>query len=183
MSRVFNLLAIAITVLYPLAIWLGQGHFEPRVLAIVLVLVVFARLHALKVRPAAIGWLGGTLVLLALAVWNNVMLPLKLYPVLVNVALLGVFAYSLLYPPSVAERIARVREPDLPAAAVAYTRKVTQMWCIFFAANGTIALVTALWTSPRVWWFYNGLIAYVVMGILFGGEYCVRRYVRSQYHV
>jgi uncharacterized membrane protein len=183
MSRVANLLAVTITLLYPLAIWLGDGNFEPRVLAVLLVLVLLARLRALKVSPAVVGWLAGTLLLLALAVSTNGMLPLKLYPVVVNLALLGVFAYSLISPPSVVERIARIREPELPAAAVVYTRRVTQLWCVFFAANGTVALVTALWTSPQVWWFYNGLVAYVVMGILFAGEYCVRRYVRSQQNV
>jgi len=180
MSRGFNLLAGAITVVYPLALWWGQGHFEPRALAILLLLIVLARLPALRVSQAARWWIGGTLLLLGFAVWANVMLPLKLYPVLVNLALLGVFAYSLVFPHSVAERLARLREPDLPAAAIDYTRRVTQIWCGFFAANGTIALFTALWSSPGVWWVYNGLIAYVLMGILFAGEYCVRLYVRSQ---
>jgi len=180
MSRGFNLLAGAITVVYPLALWWGQGRFEPRALAILLLLIVLARLPALRVSQAARWWIGGTLLLLGFAVWANVMLPLKLYPVLVNIALLGVFAYSLVFPPSVVERLARLREPDLQAAAIDYTRRVTQIWCGFFAANGTISLVTALWSSPAVWWVYNGLIAYVLMGILFAGEYCVRLYVRSQ---
>jgi uncharacterized membrane protein len=43
-----------------------------------------------------------------------------------------------------------------------------------------MALITALWSSPGAWWLYNGLIAYVLMGILFAGEYCVRLYVKSQ---
>jgi len=180
MFRAFNSLAVAITVIYPLALWWGQGHFEPRVLAILLLLVVLARLHALRVSRAARWWIGGILVLLGSAVWANVMLPLKLYPVLVNMALLSVFAYSLVFPPSVVERLARLREPDLPVVAIGYTRHVTQIWCVFFATNGTIALVTALWSSPGIWWFYNGLIAYVLMGILLAGEYCFRLYVRSQ---
>jgi uncharacterized membrane protein len=180
MSRGFNLLAVALTVVYPLALWWGQGYFAPRVLAIFLLLVVLARLHALRVSRAARWWISGTLLLLGFAVWGNAMLPLKLYPVLVNMALLGVFAYSLFIPPSAVERLARLREPDLPAAAIVYTRRVTQVWCGFFAANGTIALVTAFWSSPGVWWIYNGLIAYVLMGVLFAGEYCVRLYVRSQ---
>ena len=49
----------------------------------------------------------------------TVLLPLKLYPVLVNAALLGVFAYSLISPPSMIERFARIREPDLPAGPLA----------------------------------------------------------------
>jgi uncharacterized membrane protein len=180
MSKGFNLLAVAITAVYPLALWWGQAHFEPRVLAMLLLLVVLVRLHALRVSRAARWWIGGTLLLLGFAVWANVMLPLKLYPLLVNVVLLGVFAYSLIFPPSVVERLARLREPDLPASAIGYTRRVTQIWCGFFAANGTMALITALWSSPGAWWLYNGLIAYVLMGILFAGEYCVRLYVKSQ---
>jgi uncharacterized membrane protein len=51
---------------------------------------------------------------------------------------------------------------------------VTQVWCWFFSVNGAIALATALWASPAIWTLYNGLIAYLVMGLLFAGEYVVR---------
>jgi len=107
---------------------------------------------------------------------------LKLYPVLVNAALFGVFAYSLLVPPTVVERMARLRDPDLPADAIGYTRRVTQVWCGFFIVNGTIALVTALYASSALWWFYNGFLAYLLLGFLFVGEYCVRWHVKRRYH-
>jgi len=58
--------------------------------------------------------------------------------------------------PSMIERLARLREPRLPQAAIAYTRRVTQVWCVFFAINGAIALVTAIWASDQVWALYNG---------------------------
>jgi uncharacterized membrane protein len=51
---------------------------------------------------------------------------------------------------------------------------VTQVWCIFFAVNGALALVTALWASAATWSLYNGVIAYLLMGLLFAGEYGVR---------
>ena len=63
------------------------------------------------------------------------------YPVLVNAILLAVFAASLWRPPTVIERIARLREPDLPPAAVVYTRRVTIVWSVFFALNGAAALL------------------------------------------
>jgi uncharacterized membrane protein len=119
MARLLDLLAIVITLLYPVAIGFGQGVFEPRLLAVLLLVLVLARLPALKVRPTTYGWLGGTVLLLAYGVWANALLPLKLYPVLVNFVLLGIFAYSLIHPPSLVERIARAGNPDLPAAAVA----------------------------------------------------------------
>jgi uncharacterized membrane protein len=183
MFRALNLLAIAITVVYPLALWWGQEYFEPRVLAILLLLLVLMRLPLLRVNAPMRWWIGGAVLLLACALWANVMLPLRLYPVLVNLGLLGMFAYTLIFPPSMAERLARLREPSLPLAAVGYTRKVTQVWCGFFAANATVSLATALWSSPTVWLFYNGLVAYLLMGLLFACEYCIRLYARSQRNV
>jgi uncharacterized membrane protein len=110
-------------------------------------------------------------------------LPLKLYPVLVNGALLAAFGYSLVSPPSMVERFARLSEPDLPPAAIGYTRRVTQVWCVFFVFNGAIALGTALWASQDVWALYTGVIAYVLMATLFGVEYLVRLRFKRLHHV
>ena len=171
-----------ITVLYPLAIWFGQGKVEPRWLALLLLLAAAARLPAMKVSLAARWSACAALVLAAGAVWANALLPLKLYPVLVNAAFLAAFAYSLASPPSMIERMARLTEPDLPPAAIAYTRVVTQVWCGFFVVNGSIALGTAIWASPAVWSLYNGVIAYGLMGLLFAGEYLVRiRFKRANH--
>lgn len=177
---VSTLVMMFITLIYPLAVWLGQGQIEPRFLAGLLVLAGLTRVHMLKISQAGRWWLGGTLLLFILAVWSNVLLPLKLYPVLVNAALLSAFAYSLISPPSMIERFVRIREPNLPMRAINYTRRVTQVWCVFFAANGTIALMTALWASPAIWTLYNGLIAYLIMGFLFAGEYVVRWHFKGQ---
>jgi uncharacterized membrane protein len=99
----------------------------------------------------------------------------------VNSTLLSLFAYSLLFPPSIIERWARLRNAELPARAISYTRRVTQVWCIFFAMNGAAALITALWASAAVWTLYNGIVAYLLMALLFAGEYCVRwRFKRLQ---
>jgi uncharacterized membrane protein len=114
------------------------------------------------------------------SLWGGWWGPLKLYPALVNAVFLGVFGLSLWHGPTVVERMARLREPDLPPAAVAYTRRVTQVWCGFFVVNGAIAVGTALWASPAAWALYNGLISYVAMGALMGGEWLVRRRVRGR---
>jgi len=172
--------AIVITLLYPLAIGLGQGQVEPRFVAGFLALAGLTRLPALRISAWGRWWLGGTLLLFLVALWSNVWLPLKLYPVFVNAALLIIFAHSLIYPPSIIERFARLRDPDLPAQAIAYTRRVTQVWFVFFAFNGAFALMTALWASPAIWTLYNGVIAYLMMGFLFAGEYVVRWHFKRQ---
>ncbi len=180
MRRISILLAVLLTLIYPLTIWLAEGRIEPRLLAGVLLLAGFARLLSVQTSPATRWWLPATILLVLLAVLGNAMFPLKLYPVIVNAALLGVFAYSLIIPPSAIERIARMRDPHLPEQAVGYTRRVTQVWCVFFAVNGAIALYTALYASSALWSLYNGFVAYIFIGLLFAGEYCVRRRVMGR---
>ncbi|CKJ69626.1 integral membrane protein [Neisseria meningitidis] len=65
------------------------------------------------------------------------------YPVLVNLMMLAVFGGSLFAGQTVIERLARLQQPDLPEKAVRYTRRVTQVWCVFFIANGTLAALLA----------------------------------------
>jgi uncharacterized membrane protein len=180
--RALSFLTIALTLLYPLALWFGQGRVQPRILALLLLLVALTRLQTLRVNWAWRWWAVGTVALLTLAVWANAVLPLKLYPVMVNATLLGVFAYTLMVPPSMVERLARLREPDLPASAIWYTRRVTQVWCLFFGLNGAMALITTLWASVAVWTIYNGFISYLLMGFLFAAEYCVRDRFKRRAH-
>ena len=176
-------LAVVLTLLYPLAIWLGHGRIEPRWMACLLVAVVVTRLPALKISRVARWSVAGAMLLVVAAVWNNAVLPLKLYPVLVNAVLLAAFGYSLVHPPSLIERLARLREPDLPQAAVGYTRRVTQVWCVFFVINGAIALGTAIWASEQVWSLYTSVISYILMGLLFGIEFLCRMRFKRLHHV
>jgi uncharacterized membrane protein len=176
-------LTAALTLLYPLAIWFGHGVVEPRWLAGLLLLTIATRLPALKLSRVS-RWLAlGGLLLAAAAVLGNAVLPLKLYPVLVNASLLAAFGYSLRHPPSMVERFARMREPDLPPAGVAYTRRVTQVWCGFFVVNGAVCALLALTASERAWSLYTGVLSYVLMGLLFGAEYLMRLRFKRLHHV
>lgn len=173
-----NLLLGVLTVCYPVAIYFGLQHWSPRVMAPVLVALALVR--ALTSRQAAWRLLAvAAAVLAAIVVVSDHALPLKLYPVLVNTAMLGLFGWSLRYPPSLVERLARLREPALPPAGVAYTRRVTQAWCVFFVCNGVLAAVTAVFASDRVWALYNGGVAYALIGAMFAGEWLVRQRVMA----
>jgi uncharacterized membrane protein len=178
-----TVLTVAVTLLYPLAIWFGHGQVEPRWLAGLLLLAVATRLPALKLSNVARWSVAGALVLVACAIWSNLLLPLKLYPVLVNAGLLAGFAYSLTTPMSAVERMARLRGDDFPPVAQAYMRTVTQVWCGFFIFNGAVAFATALWASEAVWSLYTGVISYALMAVLFGTEYLVRLRFKRLHHV
>jgi len=92
----------------------------------------------------------------------------------------GIFFYSILYPPTIIERFARIKTPDLPKKAIQYTKKVTMVWCGFFIVNGLVALWTALFASVKIWTFYNGFLSYILMGTLFITEFIYRQYKISR---
>ena len=170
---------LVVSLAYPVVVYLALGHVSPRWIALLLVALALAR--AWVTRESF--WLaaaGLALVLAGASFMGGLWGPLKLYPALVNLVMLGLFASSLWRGPSVVERLARLREPDLPPAAIAYTRRVTQVWCAFFVVNGLVAVATALWASTAAWTLYNGLLSYVAMGALMGGEWLVRRRVRAR---
>ncbi|EBQ3428644.1 DNA gyrase subunit B, partial [Salmonella enterica] len=105
---------------------------------------------------------------------------LLFYPVVVNAVMLSVFGGSLWSAMPLVERLARLRTPDLPPQGVRYTRRVTQIWCLFFIFNGTIALFTALHGDMRMWTTWNGMLSYLLMGALMAGEWLIRRKVMKR---
>lgn len=118
-------------------------------------------------------------VLVGLGLLGHAELGMRAYPVAVSLIMLSLFAGSLLHGKPLVEQLARLREPDLPPAAVVYTRRVTQAWCVFLAVNGSIAAWTALYASLATWTLYNGVISYCLMGLMFAGEWLCRRHVRG----
>ena len=174
---VLNGLLVAV---YPVAVYLGLTHFGARDLGVVLGLLLLPSLVQ-RVRAArredllvAVRLPLSVLSLLALsALLDDARLVLAL-PVLINLALLAQFGASLASTPLV-ERFARMQQPSLSAEQVAYCRAVTKVWCGFFVVNGLTAATLAL-VAPLGWWtLYNGLLAYLAMGLLGATEYVVRK--------
>ena len=181
MSRLAQLILALLVALYPLAVYFGIHYLSLGSLLCVLLVIAGMRL----LLGGAAGRVGAKLVALALLLvvvmsWlRGDAGGLLWYPVLCNGILLAVFAVSLRQPQTVIERLARLREPNLPPEGVAYTRRVTQLWCLFFIANGLAATATVLAGNMQLWTLYNGLIAYGLMGLLLVGEWLVRCRVRK----
>ncbi|ODP32567.1 hypothetical protein A9762_22570 [Pandoraea sp. ISTKB] len=165
---------------YPALILTGITLLAPRYLALMLLAGLFLRYrrnlrtHRL-LMPIEWAVAGGLAALACATAMSNSELLLRCYPVAVNIGMGITFAMSLRAPMSMIERIARLHQPNLPADATPYLRKVTRVWIAFFMLNGGIALFTAIWTSREIWSLYNGAIAYVLIGLMFAGEWLYRR--------
>jgi uncharacterized membrane protein len=175
--RLQSVLPATVTLCYPPIIYILLKDYG--VQALVLPLCLLAVLRLIFKRE---WWWGVLLLVLAAAtLLTGLSFPVKFYPVAVNIGMLAVFAGSLLKPPTIAERIARLQEPLLPPAAVVYTRHVTMVWCGFFVVNGGIAAWLAVAGSDAEWALYCGGVAYVLAGLLFALEYLVRQHLRRKW--
>jgi uncharacterized membrane protein len=171
---------------YPLVVYLGLTRFSARGLGLLLALllapgIVHKLRHARPDDRAAVLRIPLTIVaLLALAALFDDARFVFALPVLINLALLAQFAGSLRGTPMV-ERFARMQQPDLKPPQVAYCRAVTKVWCVFFVLNGALSATLALAAPLSVWALYNGLLAYLAMGLLGASEYVVRKFKFREY--
>lgn len=177
MNRLLKIVVIVLSIAYPFIIYWGLQRYQASNLLPLLLVLLGLRWLAVGRASERIVLIGilAAVILIALT-WGH-QLGLKFYPAMVNLGFLVLFAGSLVSPPCIIERVARIKNPDLAPEGVAYTLKVTWMWSGFFLINGTLAAITALWTSNEVWILYNGFIAYLLIGALAGGEWLVRRRV------
>lgn len=171
------------SILYPLIALGAMRAFGPGAAIGLIIALLAMRLLVpfLQGTPIAMSLtLLPVLVAMAAAAAFDRQLSIRLYPVFMNAAMLAAFLSTLWRPPSMAERFARIVEPDLPESGVLYTRNVTIVWCGFFALNGMIALWSVLQQGWTAWLVYNGFVAYLAAGLLFAGEYVVRQRVRQR---
>tara|TARA_R110002072_G_scaffold302958_1_gene490376 strand:- start:15545 stop:16114 length:570 start_codon:yes stop_codon:yes gene_type:complete len=176
-------LSWSIVLAYPFIVLFGLQLLPLRLLGLLLIALAALRIYLLRSQVGKSGLpivLSSLLLLIAMhAMIANDPSWMRFYPVAVNVVMLGMFGGSLRWGPPFVERLARMSEPELPATAIAYTRKVTIVWCLFFAGNGLIAWYTAVFTSFDTWALYNGAIAYALIGTIFSIEWLIRRRIKK----
>ena len=165
-----------LTAVYPLLVYFGLMRFSAAALAGLLALLAGLRLvaapgHRRRMLPLVLG-----IIAFAVAVMvTDSQLLLRCYPVLANLALLAWFGYTLWSPPSAIERFADAMGMQRPAEATPYLVGLTRVWCAFFLVNGLVAAWTAAVADMKTWALYNGLIVYLIIGVIFVVEFLVRR--------
>lgn len=187
MSVAFKVLTALVTALWPLIIFAAViadvWRYVLPVLAGVMGLKLITTLKARAAGPLVrVGLVLAALalVLCLLSLAFSAIGFMFYYPVAVNLIMLAVFASSLKGEQSIVERLARLQDPNLSPRGVRYTRNVTKAWCVFFVLNGAIAATTALIGDLKLWTWWNGLLSYGTMGLMFGGEYLLRCRLKAQ---
>lgn len=177
-ARAAVLLALAWPLSLHCAVLLDAPQWGPRLTAIAAALA--ATLWAVGTRR----FLPALAVALAAAAAAILAPQFLLYapPVLINLALAAVFGASLRAPrePLIAT-FARQEHPDLPADLALYTRRLTLLWTVLFAAMAAIALALAFGGSLETWSVFTNVVSYVLVATLFAGEYTYRRWRYRQY--
>jgi uncharacterized membrane protein len=120
----------------------------------------------------------------AVCLLANSSIILKFYPLLMNLLFLAAFGLTLFSPPNMIFRFATMQDKSIKGSMNehrinAYCRKVTIVWCVFFVMNGSIAAWTIFSGSDVLWSVYNGGISYILIGVLFAGEFIVRKRVQK----
>lgn len=188
MKVLVAILTAVLAVLYPLAIWLGLTYLSARSVGLwVLALLVPMALYRFRHAKREDVWAVLRIPLVVAAVVGlGVLLDDERFvlamPVVINAGLLLTFATSLREVP-IAERFARMeaRGEELSESQLRHCRQATWAWVIFFALNASVAAGLALFADVQVWAAYNGGIAYALMGMMFAGEYLLRKYRFREY--
>lgn len=183
MKFILNIALLIVTALYPILVFLLIDQIDFKWLAVTMAFAILLRMVVFKANAGNVTsyvFCIAAVCLLLTAVFD--FKPgLYWYPIIINLGLFLIFALSLWKKPTIIERFARLREPELPDFAIAYTEKVTKVWCLFFLINMSISIYTAVLADVTVWSLYNGLIAYLLMGTLMLGEWLVRIRVRKKH--
>jgi len=108
---------------------------------------------------------------------------LRLPPVIINLALAVWFGRTLApgEEPMISWFARLVRGTELAPDLARYTRRSTLMWTAFFVSMAAAAAALAVWATPQTWSLFANGIDYLLVGVLFFGEYVFRR-VRYRHH-
>lgn len=132
--------------------------------------------------PSWRAWLVGFAAVLSVALLAPPQGLLYLPPVLLNVALAIVFGATLRpgAEPFIG-RIARLeRGESLDSRLAAYSRRLTQVWTVFFVVMG-VASAALAFAPVHIWSLFTNGLAYVLIAALFLGEWLYRRVRLSEY--
>ena len=180
-ARWLGFVVVAIALAYPLLLWFGLERVAPRTLALAALATAVvttwwragAGTWADRAAPLTVG---AVIALAATATWwTNDPTVLLFVPVAVALTLGTVFGATLWRPPTMIARFARAQGAELDGPRLAHCRQATWAWVLFFAGHAVLSGTLAAAQAIDAWAWWTGVLSYVAMGVLFAGEFLVRR--------
>jgi uncharacterized membrane protein len=174
--RLIDVVLLAFGIVYPALVFFLRGTIDPWFFVIVALVAVALRIFLVEDntglwRPAFLVVAAG----LAGLAFIDTTTAARAYPVLLSLAAAGVFAVTLVRPPSLIERLALATGAASSPELQAYCRNVTLLWVAWLTINALVAGGLALSGDDRDWALWTGVISYIVSGALLCGEWLVRR--------
>ena len=168
--KIIKIVGIGFIILYPFVVFLAlKKHMALRFLALLLLVVAgtsFVRNKNIWIFFCVLLFSAG------LVIFNDAIF-LKLYPVLMNISVCLMFALSMRDVPLI-EKFAKKMGYNLDKNQKEYTKKATCVWAIFMFLLSVISLIT-VFLSNEIWVMFNGLISYILIAIMMGAEFLVRK--------
>jgi uncharacterized membrane protein len=170
-SAAWRALGIALFVAYPAVVHFARPSTALALLGMLLAYVaasVLVRHPARWLVPAA----AAALFLLPLDGERLLYVP----PIAINLALCWLFGRTLVRGrvPLIA-RFALMEQPGLTDELARYTRTLTWLWTLLFAAAAAVSLGLALSGNRDAWSLFTNLVNYLLVAVLFLGEVAWRR--------
>lgn len=183
-SVVLRIIFVVILALYPIFVFFGLRVLPPGVVGLVLAVLLMIRFGVIRLTERSTA-LPGFIVLFLYAAASALLGSTQMllyYPVLVNALLLVLFAGSLRSKEPLLIRIVRARGTPVGEHASRYLTRLTAIWAGFFLVNGLVSVWTTT-TSMEIWTIYNGVISYLIIGVLASAEWIYRGYYKKRYEI
>ena len=170
------ILLFALLIAYPVAIHAAviNGYAVAALLMLLVVPVFLTCGNRARGLFAALAT-AAAVALLAATFESSEQLLLYLMPVLINAALAVFFGRTLLPGETpLITRFSILLRGKLEPRVVSYTRRVTQVWTLFFILLALESLLLALFAPLEIWSLFANILNYLLAGLLFAGEYFFR---------
>jgi uncharacterized membrane protein len=174
-----RVIAIVLIAAYPLLVHIALMLAVPQLLFIAPILFLTGVFfHSLR-AGSALAWLvfGGLCSSIVLLEYLGLTLYLLfLPPVVIPLLLLFVFGRTLHSGREpLITAIGEAARGPLSQAMRTYTRRLTQLWCLVFVVMIVWSAVLPWLKQPELWSWFTNIINYGVVGVLFVGEFMLRK--------
>jgi len=174
-----RVIAIALIAAYPLLVHIALVFAVPHLLSIAPMLFLAGVCWQGLANRNKMAWLVFSLLCSAILLLEYLGLTLYLLflpPVVIPLLLLFIFGRTLHSGREpLITAIGEAARGPLSQAMRSYTRRLTQLWCLVFVVMIGWSAILPWLKQPELWSWFTNIINYGVVGVLFVGEFMLRK--------